>query len=76
MINEEDYDKAIEIINKNDFDNLKNEFPDEELNDQRRCKNCGSTNISKKFLISWIIFPSTLINSNSKEGIKICLLKL
>ena len=53
MVYEEDYDKAIEVINKNDFDNLKNEFPEEDMDDQRRCKKCGSTNILQRN--SWLI---------------------
>lgn len=59
LVYEKDYDKAIEILKSNDYDNLKNEFPEEEISKQRKCKKCGSINIFQKG--SWIMGLTFLI---------------
>lgn len=53
IVKDEDYDKALEILNCNEYEFLKNEYPDEVISEQIKCKNCGSTNIFQKG--SWII---------------------
>ena len=52
VVNDEDYRSALEIINANDYENLKNEFSEEEIEELRICKKCGSTNIFRRS--SWL----------------------
>ena len=48
VVNDIDYVRAMEIINTNGYENLKNEFPGEEIEELRTCKKCGSTNIFRR----------------------------
>lgn len=53
MVQDEDYDWALEVLKLNDYEYLHNEFPDEEISAQRKCWNCGSINVYQKS--SWLI---------------------
>lgn len=52
MVQNEDYNTAIEALNMNDFEYLHNEYP-EEISAQRKCMECGSINVYQKS--SWLI---------------------
>jgi hypothetical protein len=52
LVREEDYDEALEILNVNDFEDLRDEYPGEEISGQRSCIRCGSINIYQKS--SWL----------------------
>jgi len=53
LVKDDDYKRALEILNSNDYDNLKNEFPGEDISAQIKCSNCGSINIFQKG--SWLM---------------------
>jgi hypothetical protein len=52
MVHRQEYDKALEILNNNYYEDLKDEYPGEEISGQRKCILCGSINIYQKS--SWL----------------------
>ncbi|MBK7630880.1 MAG: DUF2007 domain-containing protein [Ignavibacteriales bacterium] len=53
LVNDDDYAKALKVLDANEFNYLKNVFPDETISEQIICKNCGSINVFQKG--SWIV---------------------
>jgi len=74
LVQDNDYDKALEILNTNDYDNLKNEFK-EESNLQRKCAKCGSVNIFQKgsWLTGLIFLVLMFIPLTTKKSTYVCL---
>jgi len=74
IVRNEDFENARKIIDANYYENLKNEFPENELENQRVCVRCGSTNIFQKssWLIGlfWLLF---MIPATKKKSEFICL---
>lgn len=60
MVNDEDYERASEALNANEYEELKNEFNEIELGLQNKCPSCGSIKIYQKgswlSLIGFLIF--------------------
>jgi len=75
LVQDLDYDKALEILNTNDYSNLKNEFQEEEISGQRKCPNCGSINLFQKgsWLVGLIFLLLSFIPFTTKKSIYICL---
>ena len=71
MVNDEDIEKAEAILNRNDYGDLENAFPKEELEPQIVCPSCGSANVShavsKKFsfLILFFLWFPVPVKENS-----------
>mgnify|MGYP002622807959 FL=1 len=53
LVDEEDYERATEILSINYYDNLKGDFREEIIEEQRVCKKCGSVNVFQKG--SWLL---------------------
>ncbi len=75
LVQDLDYDKALEILNTNDYSNLKNEFREEEISGQRKCPNCGSINLFQKgsLLVGLIFLLISFIPFTTKKSMYICL---
>ncbi len=75
LVKDEDYTKALAVLNCNEYELLKNEYPDEEISEQIKCSNCGSINIFQKG--SWIVGIFFLILAfipfTTKKSTYICL---
>jgi len=74
LVKEEDYYRALESLNINDYKYLKNEFP-EEINGQRKCAKCGSANIFQKgsLLIGLLFLLLFFIPLTTKKSKYVCL---
>ena len=75
IVNDEDYKTAIEVLKTNDYNNLKNEFTEEEIEEERKCRRCGSTNILQEgsWLIGLLFLLLTFIPVTKKKSSFICL---
>jgi hypothetical protein len=75
LVSDKDYKTAVDVLNTNDYQYLKNEFSGEEIEEQRKCRRCGSTNILQKgsWLIGILFFILSFIPVAAKKSSSICL---
>jgi DNA-directed RNA polymerase subunit RPC12/RpoP len=53
LVNDDDFDKALKVLDTNESNYLQQAFPEEIISEQIKCKKCGSINVFQKG--SWIV---------------------
>ncbi len=75
LVDEKDYEKAAEILNINYYENLKDEFQEGKIEEQRKCEKCGSINVFQKgsWLIGLFFLLLMFIPVTKKKSVFVCL---
>jgi hypothetical protein len=75
LVEEKDYNKALHILQINDFESLKNEFQEDEISEQRKCPRCGSINSFQEgsWLVGLIFLFLMAIPFTTKKSTYACL---
>ena len=75
IVKDDEYERALKVLNTNEFNYLQDAFPDEPISGQIKCKNCSSINVFQKgsWLVGLIFLILTFAPFTTKKSNYVCL---